>query len=146
MEENEYKIEFVPEVKPPKGFSVAGFVCGLIGMVLILACCCCGGWVPGVLGVLGIVFGILGLTQHQDKRTLAILGIVFGGVAVLFSLICIVGTLTASSGDILRLLAPLYEMMGVNTDELMDLINSGATQEEISQFLEEQLGNVSSAV
>ncbi len=63
-------------------FSIIGISAGGAGLV---------GFFSGVggivLGAAGIVFGIIGLKKEEPKRILAILGIVFGGLAILISLI-----------------------------------------------------------
>jgi hypothetical protein len=64
---------------PPNGMAVASLVCGIAGLLLIEL---------AIPSVLAIIFGIVALTKikkypdRYGQKTLAILGIVFGGVAI----------------------------------------------------------------
>lgn len=61
--------------------AVTGMVTGIVGVVLC--------WVPFLgfaLGVLGVVFGALGLKKHQHKG-FSITGLVTGGAAVVIAFI-----------------------------------------------------------
>ncbi|MDQ2882793.1 MAG: DUF4190 domain-containing protein [Actinomycetota bacterium] len=73
----------VPTAAPSNGMGVTGLVTGIIGACLA--------WVPGlgfILGILGIVFGSIGLYYaSQGKATnkgMAIAGLVLGIFAVAF--------------------------------------------------------------
>jgi hypothetical protein len=66
--------------QPTNGLGVAGFVCGLIGVLVAL-------WAPGlglILGVLGIVFGAVGCGARRVVHTgLATAGLILGIIGVL---------------------------------------------------------------
>jgi hypothetical protein len=70
---------------PGNSFAVAGFVCGIVGVVFGLIPWTF--WVAWVLGVLGIVFGALGRRAvarepAAGKRSMATAGLVLGIVAI----------------------------------------------------------------
>jgi Domain of unknown function (DUF4190) len=81
---------------PPQGFSgfaIAGFVCALVLF-----------WFFGLGGILGVVFGILGIRQcareNRRGRGLAIAAIVIGGLVIAFWVfVVIVGLATSGSSD-----------------------------------------------
>lgn len=77
-----------PPVRGSNGLATAGFVLGLLGMLL--------SWIP-VINIIGIILGVLGVVLAgvglaKSKRAnagkgLAIAGIVLGGLAVLFAIL-----------------------------------------------------------
>ena len=67
-------------------FAIAGMVCGIVG---IPTCICYIGFIPGILG---LVFGILGL--KSSKRGMAIAGIICGATAIALVLFLIVLVVT----------------------------------------------------
>lgn len=73
------------------GLAIAGFVISIVSMV----CCCC-----GPLGILALIFSIVGFTQiknnNQKGKGLAIAGIVISGIVVALWLISQILTMTGS--------------------------------------------------
>ncbi|MGY1604660.1 hypothetical protein [Geodermatophilus sp. SYSU D00815] len=70
-----------PQQAPGNGLGVAGFVCGLVGLVL-----CWVPWIGMLLGLVGVVLGGIGISQGKKKGAstgLAIAGLVCGILAVL---------------------------------------------------------------
>lgn len=85
---------WTPPYAPPRntnGFAIASLVCGVAGLII-----------PILGGILGIVFGIVALTQTRDGREggrgLAIAGIAVGAATFLLWLALIVGAVATSSG------------------------------------------------
>jgi hypothetical protein len=67
--------------QPGNGIGVAGFVCGLVGLVL-----CWVPWFGALLGLVGVVLSGIGISQGKKKGAstgLAIAGLVCGILAVL---------------------------------------------------------------
>jgi len=70
------------------GLAIASLVCGLIGMIGFFAC-----WVPGLVGIGGIICGHMALKQIKKNEAqytgkgLAIGGLVTGYLAVLFLMV-----------------------------------------------------------
>ena len=90
-----------PTAEPGNGSAVAGFVCGLIGLITSLFL-----WflvIPGILDILGIVFGIRGrrhAAQGARQGGLATAGLVLGIVGlVLFSLWWLLAAIGAGIAD-----------------------------------------------
>ena len=105
---------YVPPVGNPSknGFAIASLCCGIASIV-----CCCFTGVGLVLGILGLVFGILSL--KSQKRTMAIVGLVFGACGAAIGLFyIIVYVLTVSS----------YGGVEGYLDYLEKLIESNGTQ------------------
>ena len=70
---------------PANGLAVAGFVCGLIAAVLFWTV-----WGGVVLGILGVIFGALGLSkanQGAPNKGLAMAGLILGAIAVVGSIL-----------------------------------------------------------
>jgi hypothetical protein len=80
-----------PPVRSTNGFAIAALICGLVGLVSY-----------GLGGVLGIVFGIVGLRQirqdGQAGRGLAIAGIVVGAVTLALGMAVVALLLAHTSG------------------------------------------------
>src|SRR5688572_4477158 len=73
-----------PMVSPPNsGMAVASLVCGLLGFVI------------GLPGLLGVIFGIIGINQTRGGRTggrgMAVAGLVCGAVSMIFWGGCLFG-------------------------------------------------------
>ena len=71
----------VPPQRPGNGIGVAGFVCGLVGLVL-----CWVPWLGALLGLVGIVLSGIGISQGKKNGAsigLAVAGLVCGILAVL---------------------------------------------------------------
>lgn len=76
-------------MQPPKktnGFAVASLICGIVA---VPAFCCI--WIPIVLGVLAIVFGILSRRQDERMSGMAIAGIICGAVGLTLAVLCLIG-------------------------------------------------------
>lgn len=65
-----------------KGFAVTSLV---LGIVSFLGSCCYG----GLLGVIGLVFGVLSIAQGQ-KKTMAIWGIVLSSLSIVITLFVVI--------------------------------------------------------
>jgi hypothetical protein len=81
-----------PKPSNTNGFAIASLVCSLLGILLAF------------LGpVAGIVFGIVGLRQTEQRgesgRGLAIAGIVVGVVVLLLDIIGVIGIATGHTGS-----------------------------------------------
>jgi hypothetical protein len=71
----------VPQQQPGNGIGIAGFVCGLVGLIL-----CWVPWFGALLGLVGIVLSGIGISQGKKRGAsigLAIAGLVCGILAVL---------------------------------------------------------------
>lgn len=113
-------------------------VLGIISAASVLLCCCCGQWfITTILGVAAIICGFVARNKgFKNGKTLAaiilgFIGAIFGLLVALFSLLV---TLTGG-----MILAPLFEMVGINMEEFVALIESGATEAEIEEWLEQQM-------
>ncbi|MDO4566308.1 MAG: hypothetical protein Q4B42_03155 [Oscillospiraceae bacterium] len=72
---------------------IAALICGIVSMP---CCLTCGGGI--LLGILAVVFGIIGI--NSANRSLAIAGLICGGVGLLSSIVfCIFAFATASFGS-----------------------------------------------
>src|SRR5918996_2812613 len=79
------------------GMAVAGFVCGLVGLVLSAIIICF--FIGGPVALVGVVLSAIGLRQANErgaKRGLAIAGLVCGVIGVLIALVI---TIAAIAGD-----------------------------------------------
>jgi hypothetical protein len=74
------------------GFAIAALSCAIVLAI-----------VPFLGGILGVVFGIIGLKQTarngERGRGLAIAGIVIGGIVILFWILGIIGIAIGGSSD-----------------------------------------------
>jgi hypothetical protein len=71
----------VPQQQPGNGIGIAGFVCGLVGLIL-----CWVPWFGALLGLVGIVLSGIGISQGKKKGAsigLSVAGLVCGILAVL---------------------------------------------------------------
>lgn len=83
-EESKY-FENNSEGKPKNtsdGFQITGLVLGIIGMVG----CCCGGVPSLFLGIIGLIFSIIG-TKRSGSSGIGIAGIICSTISVIFGLI-----------------------------------------------------------
>jgi hypothetical protein len=70
-----------PQQQPGNGIGIAGFVCGLVGLIL-----CWVPWFGALLGLVGIVLSGIGISQGKKNGAsigLAVAGLVCGILAVL---------------------------------------------------------------
>lgn len=75
---------YYPQNAGPKndGMSIAALVCGIVGIVLVFC------WVGVILGILGLIFGIIGMKKVERSngmlkgRGMALAGAICGGVAI----------------------------------------------------------------
>jgi hypothetical protein len=83
-----------PVYKPKNGLGTAGMVLGIIGVVLSLFVVLF--WISGPLGILALIFGIVGLGRvkkgEATNKGAAITGLVLGIVATLISAFFLVST------------------------------------------------------
>jgi hypothetical protein len=80
---------------PGNGLGVAGFVTGLVGLVL-----CWVPWFGMILGLVGVVLGGIGISQGKKKGAptgLAIAGLVCGVLAVLVWLVLLAVVFSVAS-------------------------------------------------
>lgn len=83
-----------------KGFAIASMVCGILSIL-----CCCSGWLGVILSIVAIVFGVLTIKNEYGGRSMAIAGIITGGIGILFFVILMVVGLT--SGEVSDLMNEL---------------------------------------
>lgn len=90
-----------PSVVPVKDTSGANAVVGLVmGAVALLL-----SWIPfigivsWVIGGLGLLFSILGLRQNNASRTMAIVGVVLNGLALVVCVVYLFGFIALVSGS-----------------------------------------------
>lgn len=69
--------------QPTDGFGIASVILGAVG--IFLSCCCTYFALPA--GIVGLVFGIL--SARQNRKNLAVAGIVLSALAIIFAAICI---------------------------------------------------------
>jgi hypothetical protein len=89
-----YGYPVVPQA-PGNGLGVAGFVCGLIGLIL-----CWVPWFGFLLGLVGVVLSGIGIAQGKKKGAptgLAIAGLVCGILAVLVWIVLVIFVISAVS-------------------------------------------------
>lgn len=118
-------------------------VLGIISAASVLLCCCCGQWYITLgLGVAAVICGFVARSKgFKNGKTLAaiILGFIgafFGLMTVIFSIL-----ITLTGGQILiDILGPIYEVFGIDLNEMMELVESGATPEQIEEWIEQQMG------
>jgi len=71
----------------PPGLAIAGFVCGVVGLVLSAIVVCF--FIGGPVAIVGVVLSAIGFRQANErgaKRGLAIAGLVCGIIGVLIAL------------------------------------------------------------
>lgn len=76
-------------------FGLISMICGILALLLNICCFCPYiGWAAciaeGVLAVAAIVLGIIGIKHNNDKKGMAIAGIITGAVALLIVVIVVV--------------------------------------------------------
>lgn len=67
-----------------KAFGIVSLICGALSAI-----CCCMCWLPVILGIAGIVFGILSLKKEPTAKPLAIIGIVLGSLGGVMGILCV---------------------------------------------------------
>lgn len=125
-------------VEPSGTVGTVALVLGIISTASVLLCCCCGYWYLTLgTGIAALICGIVARNRgfKNGKTTaaivLGIIGIAFALLMALFELL-----LTVTGGMIL---APLLEMYGIDMEGLMELVESGATDAEIEQWIMDQM-------
>ena len=73
-----YEEQKVYVEKQSKTFAIVSLILGIFSVI-----CCCTCWGGIVAGVAAIVFGIISIKNEPDGKTMAIIGIVCGGVGLL---------------------------------------------------------------
>ena len=107
-----------------KGLSIASLILGIISVTL----CCCFGWLPGLIG---IILGIIGILKEPKGRVMAIIGIILSTLALIMSLL--VGVL-----DLDDAFMKGFEEEYSNIHDASNII-----KEELSQSVEENGGDAS---
>jgi hypothetical protein len=91
-----------PQPQPPpvysvpqtNGLAIAGLVCGVIGLVLFWTV-----WVGIILGILGVIFGAVGMSSARARggvgRGLGLAGLICGAAAILLSVLFIAAVFPA---------------------------------------------------
>lgn len=69
------------------GLAIASLICGIIAAAGVVLCCCCfiGWFIPLILGVLSLIFGIAAKAMKTEKSGQAIGGIILGVLCILLS-------------------------------------------------------------
>lgn len=75
---------YVPPNRTP-GLAVASMVLGIVSIVF--SCCV---WIGFVCSVLAIIFGILTLRKGPEGKSMAIAGIICGGVSIVLSVFVLI--------------------------------------------------------
>lgn len=70
-------------------FATASFVLGIIALSITVICNCCSAFIPVVLGILGLVFGIVSI-KNYGGCTYSKLGIIFSSISIGLSIIMVV--------------------------------------------------------
>jgi hypothetical protein len=79
------------------GMSIAALVCGIVGLVLTFC------WVGVILGILGVIFGVVGIKKIDASngtlqgRGMALAGAICGAVSIAIFLVMIVIAIAGSS-------------------------------------------------
>ena len=76
-----------------KGFAIASMICGIVSLV-----CCCLGWGILAVAVAAVVLGIIAIVKGFDGKTLAIVGLITGGIGLIMAIIW--GAAGSAIGDI----------------------------------------------
>lgn len=84
-----------PVKEKVNGFAVAGLICGIVSLV-----CCCLGF-AFVIGIVGIVLSVVGMTQSPEgKKTMSIVALAISIVGTVFGIIAMIWILFAiNNGD-----------------------------------------------
>ena len=80
---------------PSNGIGIAGFVCGLVGLVL-----CWVPWLGLLLGLVGIALSAVGISQGKKKGAstgLAIAGLVCGIIAIIPQIFVLIALFSVAS-------------------------------------------------
>lgn len=93
------------EEKKSNGFAIAALV---IGIIALLGSCCYG----GLLGILGVIFGIVALKNDQSKG-MSIAGIATSAVAFVITVVIVVVGLSAMNSPEYQ---KILEQYGVTTE------------------------------
>ncbi|MEP7114681.1 MAG: DUF4190 domain-containing protein [Ilumatobacteraceae bacterium] len=86
----------MPDKRTKSGMAIAGFVCSLVGVIPCF-------WAIQIMGLLGTIFGFIGLKQTKDGRRggrgLAIAGVVIG---IILLLVCAAIWIYIANSDCVR--------------------------------------------
>lgn len=93
------------------GMAVASLVLGIISI-----CCCCVSWLSLILGVLAIVFAVLG-RKNPAKKGLTTAGLVMGIIAVVLAVVSIIVARTDWYQDVV--VQQMIDMLG---EEYADML------------------------
>lgn len=66
--------------------AIGSLVCGIVSVVL-----CCAWYLALPISIVGIVLGIMTIKNNKDGRTMAIIGIILGGLGVIIGILGIIG-------------------------------------------------------
>lgn len=100
------------EKKKPSSFAIISIVCGILGFV---TSCCYG----GILGIVGLVFGIFVFIHNMDGKNLAWIGVITSAFSILIT--------------ILTVLAAVAYLKDGGYDEMNKLMNDFQKQIEQQQ-------------
>lgn len=91
---NQYNNQSYPQYGEPvqqnnsKGFAIASLVLGILSVV-----CCCADYLALIMSVLALVFGFLSIKKQEASKSLAIAGMILGGIGLLLFIITIISSL-----------------------------------------------------
>ncbi|QRP46928.1 DUF4190 domain-containing protein [Amycolatopsis sp. FDAARGOS 1241] len=117
-----------PVVAPRNGFGVTALVLGILALVL-----CWTVWGGIVLGVLALVFGILGVKRANRREAtnkgVAVSGIVTGSIGLVIGVILVV------------LVGSIFAMFGSQLSDLQDCLKQAGSDQSQVQQCEQQFSD-----
>ena len=136
---------YVPQEKK-SALPTVSMVLGIISAASVLLCCFCGhAYITAGLGIAAIICGIVGRKKGGPNKGKCTAGIVTGVIGLIFGLTVLIFSIAVAATDgyaVIRIMGPLWESAGVDMDELNRLIESGASFEEIMEWINEQLTEI----
>lgn len=120
------------EKKQTNGLGVAAMVIGIIAFLLS----CCRG--AGLLGIVGLILGIVGLTKKNQGKGMAITGVILSSLAI------IVALFTLSSGGLGEYIQKSKDAQNDSSQqvEVTDSANTPASTEEATPDTEETIEEI----
>lgn len=131
--------ELDPRIGKKQILDKLSMIFGIIAAASVLLLCCCGQWYITLgFGIAAVVCGIMGKKRIGASKGKCKIGIILGIIGIVCAVLLAVYLLLFLLTDgmfLINIMMPFLESGGIDTTELTAMMESGASLEEILEWL-----------